>query len=192
MKLVVKTGVKFLVGQTMRFVPEFTAAKVQLEAGLLGDQILVKGHYLHDLRYVFPFTPRRRDVLQDLLYGGVPHPVDILRWILEDIVKVHAYSNRGGLTPEVKVKGNFILKVRFVNGVIGRVLGVYDVVHPPTPMMEINLWGTKGMLMADYTDQKDSNINVVYDDFEGQPVGTFKFGLRRLAHTVTAQRYFAT
>ena len=143
-KLVEEKGVKFLVGQTMRFEPEFTAAKAQFEAGNLGDLILVEGHYVHDMRHVYPFTPWRKNVPQDLLYGGVSHPVDILRWILGDIEEVHAYGNRAGLTPEVAIKGNFLLNVKFVNGVMGRVLGVYDVVHPPMPMMGINLWGHKG------------------------------------------------
>ena len=191
-KLVDEKGVKFLVGQTMRFEPEFTAAKSQFESGVLGDLILVEGHYVHDMRQVFPFTPWRRDVPQDLLYGGVSHPVDILRWILGDIAEVHAYGNRGGLTPEVKINGNFLLNVKFVNGVIGRVLGVYDSVHAPMPMMGINLWGTRGTLMADYTDQKGGHIKVVYDGFEGQPTGTFPFAAETLGaygHGETVLRY---
>jgi predicted dehydrogenase len=191
-RLVEEKGVKFLVGQTMRFEPEFTAAKAQFEAGSLGDLIMVEGHYVHDMRHVYPFTPWRKDVPQDLLYGGVSHPVDILRWILGDIEEVHAYGNRAGLTPEVAIKGNFILNVKFVNGIMGRVLGVYDVVHPPMPMMGINLWGTKGTLFADYTDQKGGHINVVYDEFEGQPTGTFRFAAETLGaygHGETVIRY---
>ena len=191
-KLVDRTGVKFLVGQTMRFEPEFTAAKSQLDSGLLGDLILVEGHYVHDMRQVFPFTPWRRDVPQDLMYGGVSHPVDILRWFLGDVEEVHAYGNRGGLTPQLKIKSNFVLNVKFVNGVIGRVLGVYDIVHPPMPMMGISLWGTKATLIADYTDRKGGHINVVYDGFEGQPTGTFPFSAETLGaygHGETVMRY---
>jgi len=191
-KLVDEKGVKFLVGQTMRFEPEFTAAKSQLDRGLLGDLILVEGHYVHDMRHVYPFTPWRRDVPQDLLYGGISHPLDIMRWLLGDIEEVHAYGNRGGLTPEVKINGNFLLNVKFVNGTIGRVLGVYDCVHPPMPMMGIGLWGNKGTLMADYTDLKGGHINVVYDEIEGQPVGTFEFPAETLGaygHGDTVLRY---
>ena len=191
-KKVDETGVKFLVGQTMRFEPEFTAAKAQLDQGALGDVILVEGHYVHDMRHVFPFTPWRRDVPQDLLYGGVSHPADILRWMLGDIEEVHAYGNRAGLTPQVKINSNFVLNVKFVSGYIGRILGVYDVVHPPMPMMGINIWGTKGTLFADYTDQKDGHLNVVYDGMEGQPVGTFTFAAETLGaygHGETVLRY---
>ncbi|MDP6349836.1 MAG: Gfo/Idh/MocA family oxidoreductase [Chloroflexota bacterium] len=193
-KLVDEKGVKFLVGQTMRFEPEFTAAKSQLDRGLLGDLILVEGHYVHDMRHVFPFTPWRRDVPQDMMYGGISHPLDIMRWLVGDIAEVHAYGNRAGLTPEVKMKSNFILNVKFVNGVMGRVLGVYDVVHPPMPMMGIGLWGSKGTLMADYTDLKGGHINVVYDDIEGQPVGKFDFPPETLGaygHGDTVLRYMA-
>ncbi len=193
-KLVDEKGLKFLVGQTMRFEPEFTAAKSQLDAGLLGDLILVEGHYVHDMRHIYPLTPWRKDVPQDLMYGGVSHPVDILRWILGDIEEVHAYGTRAGLTPEVEIKSNFVLNVKFVNGVMGRVLGVYDVVHPPMPMMGISLWGTKGTLMADYTDLKGGHVNVVYDEFEGQPVGTFTYDAETLGaygHGETVLRYMS-
>jgi predicted dehydrogenase len=193
-KLVDEKGVKFLVGQTMRFEPEFTAAKSQLDRGLLGDLILVEGHYVHDMRHVFPFTPWRRDVPQDLMYGGISHPLDIMRWLVGDIEEVHAYGNRAGLTPEVKIKNNFILNVKFVNGVMGRVLGMYDVVHPPMPMMGIGLWGTEGTLMADYTDEKGGHINVVYDEIEGQPVGTFDFPPETMGaygHGDTVLRYMS-
>ena len=88
----------------------------------------------------------------------------------------------------------FVLNVRFVDGTIGRVLGAYDIVHPPMPMMGISLFGTKGTLMADYTDQKGGSIRVVYDDIEGQPVGTFPFPAETLGaygHGETVLRYMS-
>lgn len=191
-ELVDRQRVKFLIGQTMRFEPEFVALKAQLDAGLIGDVILVEGHYVHDMRHVYPYTPWRRDVPQDLMYGGVSHPVDILRWLCGDIDEVHAYATRGGLTPEVTVKQNFLLNVRFVSGVIGRVLGAYDIVHPPMPMMEVRLYGTRATIFADYTDRKGGRVQVVYDGFEGHPVGRFDFPAETLGaygHGETVLRY---
>jgi predicted dehydrogenase len=191
-ELVDQKRVKFLVGQTMRFEPEFVAVKSHLEAGLIGEVILVEGHYVHDMRHVYPYTPWRRDVPQDLMYGGVSHPVDILRWLCGDIVEVHAYGARGGLTPEVTVKQNFLLNVRFANGVIGRVLGAYDIVHPPIPMMEIRIYGTRATIFADYTDRKGGRVQIVYDNFEGQPTGRFGFPAETLGaygHGETVLRY---
>jgi predicted dehydrogenase len=190
--LVDQTGLKFLVGQTMRFEPEFVAVKAQLDAGLIGDVIFVEGHYVHDMRHVYPYTPWRRDVPQDLMFGGVSHPVDILRWLCGDIEEVHAYATRGGLTPEVTVKQNFLLNVRFASGVIGRVLGAYDIVHPPIPMMEIRIYGTRATIVADYTDRKGGSVQVVYDSFEGQPTGRFEFPAETLGaygHGETVLRY---
>jgi predicted dehydrogenase len=191
-ELVDRTRVKFLVGQTMRFEPEFVAVKAQLDAGLIGDVILVEGHYVHDMRHVYPHTPWRRDVPQDLMYGGVSHPVDILRWLCGDIDEVHALARRGGLTPEVTAEQNFLLNVRFGSGVVGRILGAYDIVHPPMPMMEIRVYGTRATIFADYTDRKGGSVRVVYDDFEGQPTGRFEFPVETLGaygHGETVLRY---
>ena len=174
-RLVDKTGLKFLVGQTMRFDPGFAAAKWTLDTGLLGEVIFVEGHYVHDLRYIYPLTPWRRDVPQDYLYGGVSHPIDVLRWYIGDVAEVHAFSNRGGLTPQIKKDCNFLLNLKFANGAIGRVMGAFDIVHPPMPMMGISLWGTKATAIADFTDQKGGHLKVVFDDLEGQPTGTFPF-----------------
>jgi predicted dehydrogenase len=191
-ELVDQKRAKFLVGQTMRFEPEFVAVKAQLDAGLIGDVIFVEGHYVHDMRHVYPLTPWRRDEPQDLMYGGVAHPIDILRWFCGDIAEVHAYGTRGGLTPEVALKQNFLLNVRFVNGVIGRVLGAYDIVHPPMPMMEIRIYGTRATIFADYTDRKGGHVQIVYDNFEGQPTGRFEFPPETLGaygHGETVLRY---
>jgi predicted dehydrogenase len=191
-ELVDRQGVKFLVGQTMRFEPEFVALKAQLDAGLVGDVILVEGHYVHDMRDVYPHTPWRRDVPQDLMYGGVSHPVDILRWLCGDVDEVHAYGTRGGLTPQIAVKQNFLLNLHFASGVVGRVLGAYDIVHPPMPMMEVRVYGTRGTISADFTDRRGGSLQVVYDDFEGHPIGRFEFPAETLGaygHGETVLRY---
>src|SRR5688572_29925742 len=56
-RLVHETGLKFLVGQTMRFDPEFSSAKQLFDEGDLGEIIFAEAHYVHDARTFFPLTP---------------------------------------------------------------------------------------------------------------------------------------
>lgn len=167
-RLVDRTGLKFLVGQTMRFDPEFASAKRLYDDGDLGDIIFAEAHYVHDARTFFPLTPWRVTAPQDLLYGGASHPIDLLRWFLGDVAEVHAFGRKGNLTPEYPFEDNYLLNLKFENGVIARVLGAYGLVHPPMPMMGLGLYGTKASLMADFTDQQAGHLKIVFDKLGAQ------------------------
>lgn len=168
-RLVDQTGLKFLVGQTMRFDPEFASAKRLYDDGDLGDIIFAEAHYVHDARTFFPLTPWRVTAPQDLLYGGASHPIDLLRWFLGDVEEVHAYGRKGNLTPEYPFEDNYLINLKFANGVIARVLGAYGLVHPPMPMMGLGLYGTKASLQADFTDQQAGHLKIVFDKLGAQP-----------------------
>ncbi|CAN5579481.1 Gfo/Idh/MocA family oxidoreductase [soil metagenome] len=162
-KLVEQTGLKFLVGQTMRFDPEFSGAKRLFDDGDLGEIIFAEAHYVHDARGFFPTTPWRLQAPQDLMFGGASHPIDLLRWFLGDVEEVHAYGRKGNLTPDYPYEDNYLINLKFKNGVIARVLAAYGLVEPPMPMMGLGLYGAKASLHADFTDQQDGHLNVVYD-----------------------------
>lgn len=174
-KWVDKTGRKFLVGQTMRFDPQFSGAKRLYDDGDLGEIILAEAHYVHDARTFFPLTPWRLQAPQDLMYGGACHPVDLLRWFLGDVEEVQAYGRKGNLTPTYPYEDNYILNLKFKNGAIARVLAAYGLVHPPMPMMGLGLYGTKASLRADFTDQQAGRLEIVYDKLEKRPVASMVF-----------------
>ncbi len=192
-KLVKETGLKFLVGQTMRYDPQFVAAKKFFNDGELGRILFAEAHYVHDLRPVFELTPWRLSSPQDFMYGGVCHPVDILRWFLGDIEEVHAYGGKGKLTDDYPLMDNFTLNVKFTNGTIGRILGLYGVIEPPEPMMKLALYGDKMNVVATYSDNKGGELSVVYDKIEYRPVSTMCFppelGVDVYGHTKTVLRY---
>lgn len=165
-KLVKEKDLKFLTGQTMRYDPQFSIIKKMFDDGDLGRPILVEAHYVHDMRPVYKMTPWRMEAPQDFMYGGVCHPVDALRWFIGDVEEVFAYGNKGNLTPEYPLEGNFILSLKFKSGVIGRILGTYDVVHPPMPMMGISIFGSKGTAIGDFTDKLGGRVKVVFDKFD--------------------------
>src|SRR5215207_8773068 len=174
-RLVDETGLKFLVGQTMRFDPEFVAAKKLADDGDLGEMLFAEAHYVHDARGFFPLTPWRLQAPQDLMYGGASHPIDLLRWFLGDVEEVHAYGRKGNLTPEYPYADNYLINLKFKNGAIARVLAAFGLVEPPMPMMGLGLYGSKASLQADFTDQRDGHVNLVVDKIPGKPAAKMTF-----------------
>jgi predicted dehydrogenase len=131
--------------------------------------------YVHDARTFFPLTPWRLQAPQDLMYGGACHPIDLLRWFLDDVQEVHAYGCKGNLTPEYPYEDNYLINLKFANGVVARVLAAYGLVEPPLPMMGLGLYGTRASLVADFTDQQVGHIRVVQDRLGGRPVAEMTF-----------------
>lgn len=176
-QLVRDTGLVLLVGQTMRFEPQFTTAKQFLDGGSLGEIAWAEAHYVHDMRAVFRMTPWRLHAPQDVLYGGLSHPIDVMRWVLGDIAEVHGLGRQGSMSRAIgyPLVDNYLVNVTFVSGQIGRVLGSYGVVDPPMPMMSLGLYGDLGSLQADYTDQKGGRVRVVEDRFDRLPTATMEF-----------------
>jgi predicted dehydrogenase len=184
---------KFLVGQTMRFDRQFLMAKKLCEDGELGRLIAIESHYIHDMRPVYKATPWRLEVPQDFMYGGCVHSLDIIRAFAGDIESVHAIANKGGMTEGYPIEDNFFINVRFESGVIGRVSGLYGVVHPPVPMMQFRLFGNKGSLQADFTDNEPGEIRVVRDNDPNHQIVVTEFesekDLSAYGHGATVIRY---
>ncbi len=170
--LVRHTGRKFLVGQTMRFDRQFLALKQLVQDGDLGELIVGEAHYVHDMRPVFALTPWRLQVPQDFLYGGVTHPVDILQAFLGPVQEVHAYANKGHLS-SYPLRANFVLNLKFAADRIGRVMGLYEVVHPPLPMMQVGLYGRRGSAAGEFTDNEPGQLRVMLDGGKAPRVSDF-------------------
>jgi predicted dehydrogenase len=168
-RLVDRTGCKVLVGQTCRFVPRFMAAKKLYDDGDLGRPLFAEAHYAHDMRPVLNRTPWRYEAPQDLMYGGACHPIDLLRWFFGDVDEVFCYAGKSDLDPRYGVHGlhdNFLINLRFANGVIARVLAVFGLVEPPMPMLGLGIFGTKGSFVND---------RLVFDKLEGKPEFQLRF-----------------
>ena len=192
-KLVKDTGLKFLVGQTMRYDPQMVSAYQFYKRGDAGRVLFAEAHYVHDLRHVFAFTPWRLTVPQDPTYGGVCHPLDGLRWFLGDIAELHAFGSAGGLKPSHGLTDNFTVNLKFISGTIGRVLGLYGVIEPIEPMMKIAIYGDKMNLTATYSDNLGGKLETIWEDIEYHPVSTMIFpperGIDVYGHTRAIVRY---
>lgn len=191
--LVRRKRVRFLVGQTMRFDRQFLAARKLLDDGVLGSLAALESHYVHDMRPVFAATPWRRTVPQDLMFGGCVHCIDVLRAFGGEVESVQAVAGSGGLTPGYPIADNFFLNLRFESGAIGRVSGLYGIVHPPMPMMQFGLFGSRGSLQAEFTDNQPGQLRLVRDGRTDQPPEVERFDPERdhsaYGHGATVIRY---
>lgn len=180
-ELVRQHNIKFLVGQTCRFMPAFQAAKKLYDDGDLGRPLFAEAHYVHDMRPVLDRTPWRYEAPQDVLYGGACHPIDLLCWFLGDVEEVFVYASCSGMDPRYPADkpDNFLINLRFRSGVIARVLAVFGLVEPPLPMLGLGIYGNKGSMI---------NEKVVLDKLEGQPTLELKFP-REAGHGREVWRY---
>ena len=187
------SGKKFLVGQTMRFDRQFATLRQFHEEGRLGELMAAEAFYIHDMRPVYAFTPWRLEMPQDLMFGGVTHPVDILRCFLGDVAEVHCMATKGKLTPAYPKANNFMLNLRFAGGAMAQVRGLYDVVEPPLPMMQVILYGTKATARAEFTDNKPGLLQIVFDTLPTREPMTMHFEPERdtsaYGHGATVIRY---
>jgi predicted dehydrogenase len=160
-------SIKFLVGQTCRFVPHFMAAKKLYDDGDLGRPLFAEAHYVHDMRPVLDRTPWRHEHPQDLLYGGACHPIDLLRWFLGEVEEVFVYASQSGMDVRYTRHDNFLINLRFANGIIARILAAFGLVEPPLPQLGLGIYGDRGSIVND---------QLVLDKVPGQPVMKLNFG----------------
>ena len=166
-RLVRQHKIKFMVGQTSRFVPEFVAAKKLYDDGDLGRPLWAEAHYVHDMRAVLDRTPWRHEQPQDFLYGGACHPIDLLRWFFGNVEEVFVHAAQSNFDPRYTRHDNFLINLRFHSGAIARVLAVFGLVEPPLPMLGLGIYGDKGSIVND---------QVVLDKLAGQPILKMNFG----------------
>jgi predicted dehydrogenase len=155
-ELSASTGRKVFVGQSSRFFEPMRRQRADFEAGLIGDLVTVEAYYHADHRW-FLAKGWSLDSSFRWLYGGLSHPVDLVRWYLPDIVEVMGYGmlspngRKGGLHHEDTM--HFVFKA--ADGRVARVSGAYTgPVQPVTRDSEMSciLRGSEGASQADYMD----------------------------------------
>ncbi len=143
-----KSGRKFMVGHNYRFSPQFRQLKERVDAGALGDPFYGESSYVQDLYFMASLGPnywRLKDP-QDFYLGGAIHNVDLLRWVLGEIVEVHSYSNHG--MPFYPLDDNYVSNFRFANGRIGRLLLILGARLKDKFYVDLGVYGPEGSLKA--------------------------------------------
>ena len=178
-----QSGRRVMVGQSTRFFAPFARQREHFEAGVVGELNTVEAYYNADHRWFLAKGWAKTDAFK-WLYGGLSHPVDLVRWYLPDIVEVMGYSRlsengrKGGLAHD----DTFHFIYKDAAGRIARVSGTYSA--PVTPSsrdsnMSCVLRGALGAAQADYYELRYSwktDTQSVVETFEDQDAHFFRFG----------------
>ncbi len=120
-----RSGRQLMVGHSGRFQPIHQALRQMVTDGLLGEPCFGEAEYVHDLA---PFLAgaghewwKHPDEGPFATVGGGCHPIDLLRWVVGEIVEVTAYGARRGLEG-VEWDDTIVASLRFRSGALGRCL----------------------------------------------------------------------
>ena len=148
------------VGQSTRFFEPMIRQRADFDAGRHGELFSVEAHYHADHRWFLQKQWAKAGGLK-WLYGGMSHPIDLIRWYFPDVVEVMGY---GLLTENGRAAGlehpdamHFVMTTS--SGGIARVSGAYSSPpgnHARDSHMTCCLRGSKGTSHADYYDLRYS------------------------------------
>jgi predicted dehydrogenase len=150
------SGRAVMVGQSSRFFAPFARQREHFASGCFGDIITVEAYYNADHRW---FLKKGWALTGSFkwLYGGLSHPVDLVRWYLPDIAEVMGYSSLSQNGRELGLKNDDTFQFIFKSssGVPARVSGTYN--SPVTPLsrdsnMSCVLRCANGASQGDYYD----------------------------------------
>jgi len=145
-KEVEKAGVKFMVGQVLRWFPEYRKAKRMIEEGAIGNPISARttrgGAFPRGIGDWYADFEKSGGVILDLII----HDFDFLRWCFGEVERVFAHS----LTFRKLEHFDYTLVIlRFRSGVVGHIEGIFA--YPPGSPFRTSyeIAGEKGMLLFD-------------------------------------------
>ncbi|MES2329034.1 MAG: Gfo/Idh/MocA family oxidoreductase [Bacteroidota bacterium] len=151
-----KTGKKIFVGQSSRFFEPMKRQRADFEEGVIGELITIEAYYHADHRW---FLGKGWSLEKKFkwLYGGLSHPVDLVRWYLPDIEEVMGYGmlSSNGLKAGLKNEDTMHFICKAADGRLARISGAYT--GPVQPVirdsaMSCVLRGTEGCSQGDYMD----------------------------------------
>ncbi len=149
-----KSGRHVMVGQSTRFFEPMIRQRERFEEGALGELATMEACYNADHRW-FLEKPWARSEEFKWLFGGLSHPIDLVRWYMPDVKELMAYGDisSNGLEKELKHEDIIHIIFKSRSGRTARVSGTYSCPMPPEARdsgMSCILRGTRGASQADY------------------------------------------
>lgn len=178
-----QTNRAVMVGQSSRFFAPFARQREHYESGAFGDLITLEAYYNADHRW---FLKKGWAKTSDFkwLYGGLSHPVDLVRWYLPDVAEVMGYSSLSQNGRELGLKNDDTFQFIFksASGIPARVSGTFN--SPVIPLqrdsnMSCILRCANGASQGDYYDLRYAwklNGQSCVETFEDQDDYFFRFG----------------
>jgi len=178
-----KTGCRVMVGQSSRYFAPFARQREHFDTGAFGEINTVEAYYNADHRWFLAKGWAKTDAFK-WLYGGLSHPVDLIRWYLPGVSEVTGYSrlSENGRKLGLVHPDTFHFILRDNTGRIARVSGTYS--SPVTPNqrdsnMSCIVRGSLGASQGDYYDLRyawKTDTQSVIETFEDQDAHFFRFG----------------
>jgi predicted dehydrogenase len=175
-----ENGVLLMVDQTKRYQNRHRTLKRLLDAGYVGDPIMVRAAYLQDITYAWQhMEPQRLATYwkHDGVISGIGiHVLDLLRWLVGEAVEVQAVASTSDLIdPARKTEDTGIVLLRFANGCVGEATSSYVLKDPRLgsswDVMPIEIYGRDGAIQMDWND----TITVTSHKIGGEAgAGTFQ------------------
>jgi len=154
-------GVLLMVDQTKRYQNRYRTLKRLLDAGYIGEPILVRAAYLQDITYAWQhMEPARLATYwkHDGVIAGIGiHVLDMLRWLIGEATEVQAIATTSDLIdPARKTEDTGIVTLRFANGCIGEATVSYVLKDPRLAsgwdVMPIEIFGRTGSIRMGWDD----------------------------------------
>ncbi len=167
-----ENNVLLMVDQTKRYQNRHRKLKELLDAGYVGDPILVRSAYLQDITYAWQhMEPARLKGYwkHDGVISGIGiHALDMLRWLIGEATEVQAVAATSNMIdPARRTEDSGLVLLKFANGCIGEVTVSYVLKHPHLgaswDVMPIEIYGRDGSLRMDEHD----TITVTSDKIAG-------------------------
>ena len=167
-----ENNVLLMVDQTKRYQNRHRKLKELLDAGYVGEPILVRGAYLQDITYAWRHMEPAR--LQgywkhDGVISGIGiHALDLLRWLIGEVAEVQAVASTSDMIdPARRTEDSGLVLLKFANGCVGEVTVSYVLKHPHLgagwDVMPIEIYGRDGSVRMDEHD----TITVTSDKIAG-------------------------
>jgi myo-inositol 2-dehydrogenase / D-chiro-inositol 1-dehydrogenase len=156
-----ENNVLLMVDQTKRYQNRHRKVKELLDAGYVGDPILVRGAYLQDITYAWQhMEPARLKGYwkHDGVISGIGiHALDLQRWLIGEATEVQAVASTSDMIdPERQTEDSGLVLLKFANGCVGEVTVSYVLKHPHLgaswDVMPIEIYGRDGSIRMDEHD----------------------------------------
>lgn len=156
-----QNNVLLMVDQTKRYQNRHRTLKHLLDAGYVGEPIMVRAAYLQDITYAWQhMDPKRLATYwkHDGVISGIGiHVLDLLRWLIGEVSEVQAVASTSDLIdPARQTEDTGIVLLRFTGGCVGEATSSYVLKDPRLgsswDVMPIEIYGRNGAIQMDWND----------------------------------------
>jgi len=136
-----KHNVKFMVGQVVRFFPQYANAKKAIERGEIGNPAIARFERLSQFPHGWNDWYADFTKSKGLIFDMSIHDIDFARWCFGDVERIYAKT----LTDKkLKFKEHALITMRMKNGVMVHIEGSWA--RPSSFTYNFEIVGTNGMI----------------------------------------------